>query len=281
MHAMSGSGDITKMGGLRKLPMDPRRVPGLLAGHLGVPPFSGFFSKDAIIAGAFAHQVYGRGSLGGPAGGPCCCRAALGTAFYMSRLYFLVFTGTCRADEQTKAPHPRVAARDGGAAGGAGRRRRLSASWVPGGLFAAPRVEPARPLAGAVARARDARLARVEVGPWAPRPCWPPGIGLAWVFYGGGYREPARKFAAACPASCRWCATSSASTSSTTSSSSARSGAVRGLFLVVDRILIDQVLVGGGGWWSTARAARRAFQAGDVQRYVAVVRHRRSRRCST
>ena len=55
MHAMSGSGDITKMGGLRKkLPMTHGVFFVCWLAISGVPLFSGFFSKDAIIAGAFA-----------------------------------------------------------------------------------------------------------------------------------------------------------------------------------------------------------------------------------
>jgi NADH-quinone oxidoreductase subunit L len=87
--------DTDKMGGLRK------RMPwtwatfsvGVLA-IAGFPPFSGFFSKDEILLGAFAaHDIPGHYALW-----------ALGvvtaglTAFYMFRLYFLTFTGQTRAD---------------------------------------------------------------------------------------------------------------------------------------------------------------------------------------
>ncbi|ACY14475.1 NADH-quinone oxidoreductase subunit L [Haliangium ochraceum] len=104
MHAMSGSGDIMKMGGLRKYM--PRTHGAFVVYWLaicGIVPFAGFFSKDEILAGAFFTT---------PQGWPpgynyflwaVLTLAALGTAFYMSRLYFLVFSGECRADEETKA----------------------------------------------------------------------------------------------------------------------------------------------------------------------------------
>ena len=104
MHAMSGSGDITKMGGLgKKLPWTKWVFRICWLAICGVPIFSGFFSKDAILNGAFATEVYGHG-LGwvGPFVGVVLLVAALGTAFYMSRLYCLVFTGPCRADEDVQ-----------------------------------------------------------------------------------------------------------------------------------------------------------------------------------
>ena len=53
--------------------LDARRVLRLLAGDLRHPVFSGFFSKDSIIAGAFATEVYGaRPRLGRPAGRRAC-----------------------------------------------------------------------------------------------------------------------------------------------------------------------------------------------------------------
>ena len=131
MHAMSGSGDITKMGGLRK------KIPGRTRVFLvcwlaicGILLFSGFFSKDAIIAGAFVDRGHlGEGLAWVGQGRPASCSAlaALGTAFYMSRLYFLVFSGESRAYARDPAPHPRVARQHGRAAGGAGHRRR---SWA-------------------------------------------------------------------------------------------------------------------------------------------------------
>ena len=104
MHAMSGSGDITKMGGLRKY-LPRTRWPFLIycVAIAGIFPFSGFFSKDEILAGAFGAGAEGWGPVFGKFLWATLSLAALGTAFYMFRLYFLVFGGTLRCDEETKA----------------------------------------------------------------------------------------------------------------------------------------------------------------------------------
>jgi len=92
IHAMSGEQDIRNMGGLRK--KLPVTYIVFLIGTLaisGVPPFSGFFSKDEILAGAFAkNPVYYIIGLGG----------ALLTAFYMFRLLALTFSGSFRGTRE-------------------------------------------------------------------------------------------------------------------------------------------------------------------------------------
>jgi NADH-quinone oxidoreductase subunit L len=92
IHAMGGEQDITKMGGLGK----KMRITyitffiGCLA-IAGIPPFAGFFSKDEILAAAFANNpvLYYIGLAG-----------ALLTAFYMFRLLALTFTGKFRGTEE-------------------------------------------------------------------------------------------------------------------------------------------------------------------------------------
>jgi NADH-quinone oxidoreductase subunit L len=83
IHAMSGEQDIRQMGGLKKhLPITHLTfLLGTLA-IAGCPPFSGFFSKDEILASAFEHNklLWLVGISG----------AAM-TTFYMFRLYFLTF----------------------------------------------------------------------------------------------------------------------------------------------------------------------------------------------
>lgn len=88
IHAMSGEQDIRKMGGLKKsLPITHLTF---LIGTLaisGIPPFSGFFSKDEILAYAYEHnKVYWLLGI----------LASIMTAFYMFRLYFLTFHGDFR-----------------------------------------------------------------------------------------------------------------------------------------------------------------------------------------
>ena len=88
IHAMGGDQDIRNMGGLgKKLKITYITfLIGCIA-IAGIPPFSGFFSKDAILLSAFIKSpvLYGMALF-----------AALLTAFYMFRLLFLTFTGSFR-----------------------------------------------------------------------------------------------------------------------------------------------------------------------------------------
>jgi NADH-quinone oxidoreductase subunit L len=92
IHAMGGEQDIRKMGGLKKhIPITQLTfLLGTLA-IVGFPGFSGFFSKDEILARAYEHSpiLWVLGVLG----------AAM-TTFYMFRLYFLTFKGTFRGTHE-------------------------------------------------------------------------------------------------------------------------------------------------------------------------------------
>ncbi len=88
IHALAGEQDIRKMGGLgRELPMTFKLfLVGALA-LAAIPPFAGFFSKDAILAsaanaGAFGWGLWSAGAVG-----------AFLTAVYTFRLVFVVFRG--------------------------------------------------------------------------------------------------------------------------------------------------------------------------------------------
>jgi len=59
----------------------------------GIPPFAGYYSKDAIIAAAYA-----AGTGIGKYGFVCTVLAAFLTAFYSWRLLFMTFNGAPRAD---------------------------------------------------------------------------------------------------------------------------------------------------------------------------------------
>ncbi len=99
MHGMNGSGDITQMGGLRKhMRVTHATFLVYCLAIAGVPFFSGFFSKDEILAGAFFAHPPGWFALYGKFLWAALSLAALGTAFYMWRLYFLVFAGDERSD---------------------------------------------------------------------------------------------------------------------------------------------------------------------------------------
>jgi NADH-quinone oxidoreductase subunit L len=104
MHAMSGSGDIMKMGGLKKkLPLTHISFAIYCFAIAGLPFMSGFFSKDEILAGAYFAHIKGWPVWYGKFLWAILTIAAFGTAFYMYRLYYLVFGGECRADEETKS----------------------------------------------------------------------------------------------------------------------------------------------------------------------------------
>ena len=91
IHALSGEQDLRKMGGLgRKIPVTWYTMLVATWAISGLPPFSGFFSKDEILAGAWFGHHYGVFALG-------LVGSAL-TAFYMWRLVFLTFHGPSRVD---------------------------------------------------------------------------------------------------------------------------------------------------------------------------------------
>src|SRR5262249_23614959 len=93
IHGMSGEQDMRQMGGLRtKMPITWWTfLIGTLA-IAGAPGFAGFFSKDEILAHTWVGGHYGLWVVR-------ALTAAL-TAFYMSRLLFLTFTGELRASEE-------------------------------------------------------------------------------------------------------------------------------------------------------------------------------------
>ena len=92
IHAMGGEQDIRNMGGLsKKLKITfITFLIGCIA-IAGIPPFSGFFSKDAILLSAFEKSpvLYGIALF-----------TALLTAFYMFRLLFITFTGKFRGTQE-------------------------------------------------------------------------------------------------------------------------------------------------------------------------------------
>ena len=95
IHGMHDEQDMRRMGALRKIM--PVTAVTFIVGWLaiaGVPPFSGFWSKDDILAYALHKSVilYIFGLI-----------TALLTAFYMSRLVFRIFYGDARWGESAEA----------------------------------------------------------------------------------------------------------------------------------------------------------------------------------
>ena len=94
IHAVH-SNEMSAMGGLRKYMPIPH-ITFLIAclAISGIPPFSGFFSKDEILSACFAYS---------PFMGWIMTAIAAMTAFYMFRLYFGIFWGT--ENKQLHAEH--------------------------------------------------------------------------------------------------------------------------------------------------------------------------------
>ncbi len=94
IHALHGEQDMRKMGGLKKV-MTITFITFLISSLAisGIPPFSGFFSKDEILMVAFHHNIvlWVIASL-----------ASIMTAFYMFRLLYLTFFKEFRGTEEQK-----------------------------------------------------------------------------------------------------------------------------------------------------------------------------------
>ncbi|MDD4051735.1 MAG: NADH-quinone oxidoreductase subunit L [candidate division Zixibacteria bacterium] len=96
IHAMSDEQDMRKMGGLKKqLPTTYNTFLMATLAIVGIPIFSGFFSKDDILWQAFSS------GHGNPLFWLIGVLTAGLTAFYMFRLFYLTFHGQPRYDQQT------------------------------------------------------------------------------------------------------------------------------------------------------------------------------------
>jgi NADH-quinone oxidoreductase subunit L len=96
IHAMGGEQDIRKMGGLKKyIPQTFRTFQWATYAIAGLPLAAAFFSKDEILASAWATPYFG-GSITGKFVWLLGTLAAFCTAFYMYRLYYLTFFGKFR-----------------------------------------------------------------------------------------------------------------------------------------------------------------------------------------
>src|ERR1043166_1334009 len=157
IHALSGEQDLRHMGGLRKqIPITFWTLMCAGVAIAGVPPFSGFHSKDEILAAAYHHApwMYWVGVL-----------TAFMTAFYVFRALFLCFFGEYRGEHH---PHESPVVMWGPLAV-------LAALSLAGGYINVPRfLEPMFPLAEGGA---DQWLVFVSVAAGLG------GIALAYLFY--------------------------------------------------------------------------------------------------
>jgi NADH-quinone oxidoreductase subunit L len=188
MHGMNDEVNMRRYGALRKFL--PATFGCFLVGYLaiiGIPPFSGFFTKDGIIEAAW--------DKGGTSGAILATAALIGaglTAFYMTRMVLMTFFGKARWEDEV--PADRRETPETGTAGHAQHPHEspwvmiwpmivLSiGSIVTGGFliinsrfdhFLEPVVGPAPDKNGIFTVPGDIALALVVVG-----------VGLAWLMYG-------------------------------------------------------------------------------------------------
>jgi NADH-quinone oxidoreductase subunit L len=92
IHALGGEQDIRNMGGLKKhLPLTFLTMFAGVLAISGIPPFAGFFSKDEILAAAFADNIFLW---------PIAVTTSLLTVFYMFRMLYVTFYGQERASAE-------------------------------------------------------------------------------------------------------------------------------------------------------------------------------------
>jgi len=157
IHALEGEQDLRMMGGLRsKIPVTFSVLFCAAVAIAGVPPFSGFHSKDAILLAAHAHHpwMYWVGVV-----------TAGMTAFYVFRAIFMCFFGTYRGTAHVHES-PLVMTLPLGV---------LALLSLAGGYLDVPHY--LAPLFGNPHAAHDEVLVAISVAAGLT------GIALAWLFY--------------------------------------------------------------------------------------------------
>jgi NADH-quinone oxidoreductase subunit L len=102
MHGMNDEVNMRKYGGLARLL--PVTYVTFALGYLaiiGIPPFSGFFTKDPIIEAAFD-----KGGTSGAILGTCAVIGAAITSFYMSRVMLMTWYGKRRWEAEAESGEP-------------------------------------------------------------------------------------------------------------------------------------------------------------------------------
>jgi len=290
MHGMEhgGSttpGDIMTMGGLKKH-MPITRITFMISclAIAGIVPFAGFFSKDEILAGAwFVHPPgwplwYGKILWGG------LLIAALGTAFYMWRLYFLVFEGKERSPEAEKAHESPpsmtmplvVLALLATVAGFIGfpHFKDIHLPGITHGLatWLAPSLTPNWHEGMAILDHHHMSDGTIIVLMVVALGIGALGIALAWMLYGRGPTPTVKKLVEGPLAGAYEASKNKLWVDEIYDAVIVRpfKTIARGLFEIVDRFIIDTVVVNGAAFvvGLFGRLAR-WFQNGSVQRYLA------------
>jgi NADH-quinone oxidoreductase subunit L len=104
IHACGGHQDLQRMGGLRRrMPVVAWTSLAAVLAIAGAPLFSGFFSKDAVLAACLSAAT----EQGGLAWGPfaLACGGSLLTSAYMLRWWFSLFSGEERDASVTHHAH--------------------------------------------------------------------------------------------------------------------------------------------------------------------------------
>jgi len=180
IHVLHHEQEIWRMGGLAgKMPVT---FWTFLVGTLalcGVPPLSGFFSKDAILARAWEHEAYFLFCL-------AVFVAGL-TTLYMFRLVFVAFTGPAKSqapDQAHESPAvmtvPLLVLAVASALAGFWRidarlAEQYGADAAPAGSWVHQVLEP---------------FAHAPVAAWAGLFAAGAGFALAWVLYRGAVHDP-------------------------------------------------------------------------------------------
>jgi NADH-quinone oxidoreductase subunit L len=100
IHGMDDEQDMRRYGGLsRVMPVTFVTFTIAYLAIIGIPPFSGFFTKDGIIEAA-----WDRGGTAGPIFAACAILGAGITAFYMTRMMLMTWWGQRRWEEKAH-PH--------------------------------------------------------------------------------------------------------------------------------------------------------------------------------
>ncbi len=291
MHGMEhgGSttpGDITTMGGLRKH-MPITRIPFMISclAFAGIFPFAGFFSKDEILGGAFTVHPPGWPLWYGTFLWAGLLIAALGTAFYMWRLYFLVFSGDERSNAAKHAHESPKSmtvpllvlaflATVAGFIGLPHLHAKLPSftHWLSTWLERSTVSTWFDPVVGSRAIAEHGSDTQTFMLMGVALAVGAIGIGLAWMFYGKGPTPTVERLVDGPLQPLYQASRNKLWVDEIYDATIVRPfrAVARGLFEIVDRFIIDTIAVTGFAFVvGLVGRVSRWFQNGQVQRYLA------------